>query len=1035
MRQPRTLELPLSIVANEKRMSSLGVSGPKKAVKLTPFNSAPMSPETVKSKLLASRDERLIKLIKEGEPDVQTSCSLLAQHIKHDDFDFRYLAPGRSGAKVLLLLQSGSLPTVVKLARAELISKESENYKNFINLRMSRRICPTGTECPPAIGGFSSMRFSWAGEWAPVETIRSCVENAKIPAADLRKCIATLARAMFDWSSPSKSVQSLAGRFRWFENNKDKAVQELVAYQSRNCKSTGELTAIINRKKDWDSLKLSRWSAGLCHGDLNFTNVLCIKQASGANELCVIDFANVEEDQCPARDWAKLERDLKIKLLQQFVPTPAAFAARLKEVNAFLAASDRRQNWASSQTALCVESISEIRQQYYRRAENSSTSSKVEYLYFLLCWNLAYLLDDEYYTCDPIVKDAIIGSASDMLNALNLEISHIDRDQAESTPTTPRKTSDTWSRHWISLSAVVLFIAVLILGYIRYVGSDSTRRPTFVSFELPASRSFTVSGIAEGFVAISPNGEQLAYVAPDAGGEDSLWIRPLKSDVAQILAYTEGATQPFWAPNSQSIGFFADGQLKVVALSDRRVRVLYRNAPSPHGGAWSGNDTIIFAPAHDSPLYEIGVDGINFKPVSKLDSVRGEMSHRWPSFMSDGTHFTFLAQSPVSSGSQEAEQFRLKIGFLGSDTATAISLSTTSNVIYEDGFLLFLIQHKLWAHKFDSDRLELRGELKEIADDVECDFRIGRGMFSASQNGILTFQKVDPESFPRLVSVSHTGKVTELFTERFTSYTPRISPDGAKLALDIADRSGTAADLWVYDFAHRTKVLLVKYGESQNLLPVWSPNGKAIIFASNRTGHFNLYEVPSDGSRSERQLLSSEADQRPTGISPDGRFLVFDQKSSYSSWGIYLLDLRRRSTVSVFRQTEKNQRGGEVSPDGHWIAYASDEADTGYDVYVASFAHAQERVRVSLDGGTIPKWSPDGTKLFYLSLDGKLMTASIRRLGSRFDPGEGTLAIKDQGFRSMSSYDVSPDSTRFIMNMPMRNGKPVKAIFNWDDLP
>ncbi len=139
--------------------------------------------------------------------------------------------------------------------------------------------------------------------------------------------------------------------------------------------------------------------------------------------------------------------------------------------------------------------------------------------------------------------------------------------------------------------------------------------------------------------------------------------------------------------------------------------------------------------------------------------------------------------------------------------------------------------------------------------------------------------------------------------------------------------------------------------------------------------------------------------------------------------------------MSVFRQTEKNQRGGEVSPDGHWIAYASDEAGAGYDVYVASFAHTEGKVRVSRDGGTNPKWSRDGTKLFYLSLDGKLMTASIHWLGSRFDLGESTRAIKEQGFRSMSPYDVSPDSTSFIMNMPMRNGKPVKAIFNWNDLP
>ncbi len=995
-----------------------------------------MLPETVTSKLLAHHDERVVKLMTEGEPDLEISCSLLAQHITHDDFDVRYLAPGRSGAKVLLLLQSGSLPTVVKLARADLIRKESLNYEKFINGHMSGSIRPIDTGCPPAIGDFSSMRFSWVGEWSPVETLRSCVENAKIPAPDLRKCIVTLAGAMFDWSSPSKSVQSLAGRFRWFGNNRDKAVQELVAYENRKRKSTCELRAIISGKKDWDSLTLSQWSAGLCHGDLNFTNVLYTKQASGANELRVIDFASIEKDQCPARDWAKLERDLKLKLLQKCVPTPAAFAARLKEVNAFLAESDTRQNWAFSQTALCVESISEIRQQYYQRAESSSTSSKVEYLYFLLCWNLAYLLDDEYYTCDPIVKDAIIVSASDTLDALNLEISRIDRDRIESTPRPSGETPGTWRRHWITLTAVVVFIALLIFGYIRYVRGVSTRYPTYASFELPASRGLTVSGIAEGFVAISPNGEQLAYVAPDAGGEDSLWIRPLKSDVPQIFTGTEGATQPFWAPNSQSIGFFADGQLKVVALSDRRVRVLYRNVPSPHGGAWSGNDTIIFAITHDSPLYEIGVDGTNFKPVSKLDSARGEMSHRWPSFMSDGTHFTFLAQSPVSSGNaEEAEQFRLKIGSLQSDTTTAVNLSTTSNVINGNGFLLFLTQHKLWARKFDSDRLEFRGKPREIADDVECDSRIGRGMFSVSQNRILTFQKVDPESFPRLVSVSLTGKATELFRERFTSYTPRISPDGTKLALDIADRAGTAADLWVYDFAHRTKVPLVKYGESQNLLPVWSPDGRTIIFASNRTRHFNLYEVPSDGSRSARQLLSSEADQRPTSISPDGRFLVFDQKASSSSWGIYLLDLRHRSTVSVFRQTEKNQRGGEVSPDGRWIAYASDEAGAGYDVYVASFAYSEERVRVSRDGGTIPKWSRDGTKLFYLSLDGRLMTTSIHRLGSRFDPGQGTLAIKDQGFRSMSPYDVSPDSTGFIMNMPMRNGKPVKAIFNWNDLP
>jgi hypothetical protein len=267
-----------------------------------------------------------------------------------------------------------------------------------------------------------------------------------------------------------------------------------------------------------------------------------------------------------------------------------------------------------------------------------------------------------------------------------------------------------WWTGWALAAIAAAALAVVTFRYSTPIDTTELR----VQVNTPPSSDATS-------LAISPDGRRLVFPVSHEG-RTQLWLRPLDSLTETPLPGTDGATFPFWSPNSASVGFFADGQLKRVDAVGGVPVVLVR-APLGRGGAWNNNGIIVYAPAGTGPLYKVPATGGEPVAVSQVES--GHMSHRFPQFLPDGEHFVFFAAG-TSPG--------LYVGSLAGGPAKRIVNTEASGVVAASGFLLFLRQGALFAQRLDLKKLELRDQPIPVAEQVAVDSGAFLGGFKAGSN-------------------------------------------------------------------------------------------------------------------------------------------------------------------------------------------------------------------------------------------------------------------------------------------------------------
>ena len=257
------------------------------------------------------------------------------------------------------------------------------------------------------------------------------------------------------------------------------------------------------------------------------------------------------------------------------------------------------------------------------------------------------------------------------------------------------------------------FLAAILLGALYWIRPVEKPRVVGSSIKAMPNSSFLLTGQNSGF-ALSPDGLRLAYVARDADGKSSLWVRPLDSLQAQPLAGTDGAAFPFWSPDSRSIGFFAGSKLKRIDASGGPPLTLC-DAPLPRGGSWSQDGVILFTPSVNVPIHRVSSSGGVATPVTTLDPSKNESTHRWPQFLPDGRHFIYLAGTPFTS--KESSTNAVLMGSLDSKESKLL-FHAHSGALYVSGHILFLRLNTLMAQPFDAEHLELTGDPFPIADPV-----------------------------------------------------------------------------------------------------------------------------------------------------------------------------------------------------------------------------------------------------------------------------------------------------------------------------
>jgi serine/threonine-protein kinase len=530
-------------------------------------------------------------------------------------------------------------------------------------------------------------------------------------------------------------------------------------------------------------------------------------------------------------------------------------------------------------------------------------------------------------------------------------------------------------------------------------------------------------------VTLSSDGTNLAYVARQ-GGVQQIYSRALNSLETRPIPGTEGGVSPFFSPDGQWVGFFAGGTLNKVSVNGGAA-VMLVDATFPHGASWGVHGTIAFAPQSVSVLEQVPDGGDAPQPLIHFE--KGDVSLRWPEFLPGGKAVLFA----VGSSAINFTNAQVSAQSIGAGERRNLIQGGTQPHYAPSGHLIYAQGGSLMAVPFDPQRLTASGAPIPVVDGVLQSPVSGTAQYSFSATGSLVYIPGSVQSAQnRLVWVSRNGAEQPLAAPMRAYQFPRLSRDGRKLAVGIAEQE---TQIWLYDLSTEALSRFTFEGNT-NTNPTWTPDGKWIAFQSNKEGPPDLFWQLADGSGGLERLTISEHTQVPTSWSPDGQMLTFFEVDPSTQRDIWVLRMGDPSAgsgqvrkVPPFLQTRFDESAARFSPDGRWLAYLSNESGR-YEIYVQPYPGPGGKWQISTEGGSEPVWNPNGQELFYRS-GGKMMAVDITTQPG-FARGKPRVLFEGQYEPTPATtpnYDVSPDGQRFLMLKPSEQEAPtqINVVLNW----
>jgi Tol biopolymer transport system component len=590
------------------------------------------------------------------------------------------------------------------------------------------------------------------------------------------------------------------------------------------------------------------------------------------------------------------------------------------------------------------------------------------------------------------------------------------------------------SRGRMARGVAMVAVAAAIFGAAvwaatRYM-TTTARPPEPLLFEVfpPSDAMLSPSPIASAAqLALSPDGRYFAFVGVRRRDVSRIWVRRLDSRQTQALAGTEGASFPFWSPDSRFIGFFANGKLKKVDIAGGVPQPL-ADAGNGRGGAWSPNGDIVFTASPYSAILRVSASGGPVTEETSLNTREGVLQHYWPQFLPDGRRFLYYQRSSTP------DHQGIYAKTLGASDATFV-LNTDGMAVHTPGYVLFLRDGMLFAIGFDDSRVQTHGDPVRVADGVgSWGATFGYMAVSASATGALAYG-------PSVVMTTNlhwrnrTGAIVGTPTTPNVYRSPRLSPDEKSVALAMIGK-GQGPDIWLLELT-RGALSRVTSAAANDWFPVWASDGGRIFFASTRSGASTLFQKTPGAAGDDEQVTETTISGRyPTDVSGDGRFVAVHQVTSDDGYDIAVVQLSKAATPSPWLASPFSEIQARFSPNSRWMAYASDESGR-FEVYVRPFPAAAGQWPISVNGGMQPEWRGDGKELFYISADGKLMavdvttdaasfTASVPRALFDVDVPEATAPYP-------TDYAVSADGQRFLVNTVVDQPErpSLTVILNW----
>jgi len=591
-------------------------------------------------------------------------------------------------------------------------------------------------------------------------------------------------------------------------------------------------------------------------------------------------------------------------------------------------------------------------------------------------------------------------------------------------------------RAWQLAAALLAVVAAAgWWSWSRAVRSVTTAPESFQRVDLDFGSDLSLESIGPA-VALSPDGTRLVYVSKRSDEPTRLLTRLLEEPKPVELRGTEDAYSPFFSPDGRWVGFFAAGKLKKVRVDGGQLVTLCE-ASAGRGASWSEDGSFIVAALdNQSALVRIPAEGGTPAPITKFAG--DERSHRWPQVLPGHNRVLFTVNSSPGNFANSGVAV-VSFGDSGPPAEHRILFAEAGmNPRYlGSGYLTFVRKGTLYAAPFDVNQLRARGEPVPVLDEVSNEQYFGGVQLDLSRVGSLVYHRGATLGLKTIQWLDSAGTLQPLLGDPSMYTYPRVSPDGERLAVSLPDGSNTG--VWVYAWRTGTKTRITD-GPGQQAYPVWSPDGRYIVFA----GSGALLWGPADAAQRPKVLMAApkQGTLAPLSFTPDGQTLAFSERGADGKWSIKTSAIRNSGMESLAGNPELfvDLPSGAVtaafSPDGRWLAYTSAESGV-YEVYVRAFPDKRTKRVISSGGGMMPTWAPDGKTLFYRTAEQRIMAVTYSATGDAFaaQPPRVWSDRRIANTGMTANLDIAPDGTRFAVLMPAEAPEPLDTRGHFTFVP
>jgi eukaryotic-like serine/threonine-protein kinase len=585
------------------------------------------------------------------------------------------------------------------------------------------------------------------------------------------------------------------------------------------------------------------------------------------------------------------------------------------------------------------------------------------------------------------------------------------------------------------IAVCLVLVGGLMFAAVSYLKPRNSSPVLKFAVNAPENTSFP------GSPAVSPDGRNLAFSAQGPEGKRTLWLRPLDALRNTPISGTEGATNPFWSPDGQSLAYFASQTLRIVRLKDYQTETVCKVDGANGGGTWNKDNTILYSRGIDDGLYKVAGKGASIPaPVLRVRPDKGETGFLWPQFLPDGKHFIFFVQT------ESADTTGVYGASIDGAPDAHLLMASETNAVYsalpeapsqKNGYLLYIAGRKLMGQAFNAPKMGLAGEPMTLADDIGPVRSLALAPISVATNATLVYQSTGKPT-RQLAWLDRSGNEITEVRDAGEWGPPRIAPDGRRAIVGKLPVDTDSADLWTIDLNGAASQLTSTASHEGS--PVWSPDGSKIasFVASKQEPSYDLYVRQAEtGSRPDLLLRSPQA-KYPTDWSRDGRYIFFNvlaENTKYDVWAVSTADRR----AGPILDTVNVERDAVLSPDGKWLAYDSDESGR-LEVYVQPFSGIdsteRRRWKISTAGAALPKWRADGKELFFITTSGKVMSTAVHPSGEVFEFEPPAKLFQTRPIPKVwNFFDVSPDGQKFLVNLPIEwaSSSQIMVVTNWTE--